>query len=73
MTEIILKGDVEQSKIDALLSFLQSSNIDAEVKITDVKKIQKSSAFSLAKGTWSDYNVMQMNSEIRPGSDNDIM
>ena len=57
MTEIILKDDVEQSKIDALLFFLKSSNIDAEVKITDVKKIQKSSAFSLAKGIWRDYNV----------------
>jgi len=57
MTEIILKGNVEQSKIDALLSFLKSSNIDAEVKITDLNKIQKSSPFSLAKGIWSDYDI----------------
>ena len=31
MTEIILKDNVEQSKIDALLAFLKSSDIDVEL------------------------------------------
>ncbi|MFW0715541.1 hypothetical protein [Pedobacter sp. N23S346] len=57
MTEIILKGDVEQSKIDALLSFLKSSNIDAEVKITNLNDVKKSSEFSLSAGIWRDYDI----------------
>lgn len=32
MTQIILKDDIEQSKIDALLFFLKSWDIDVELK-----------------------------------------
>ena len=32
MTEIILKNDIEDSKLYALLNFLRSFDIDAEIK-----------------------------------------
>lgn len=54
MTQIILKDDIDQSKIDALLFFLKSWDIDVELKTTENKK---SSKFSLSKGIWNDYNV----------------
>ena len=57
MTEIILKDDVEQSKIDALLSFLKLTNIDAEVKITNLNQVRHSSVFSLSSGIWKDYDI----------------
>lgn len=57
MTEITLKDNIEQSKIDALLAFLKSSDIDAELRITNSKKTTKSSEFSLSEGIWSDYNI----------------
>ncbi|WP_147273578.1 hypothetical protein [Pedobacter chinensis] len=57
MTEIILKDDIEQSKIDALLFFLKSWDIDVELKTTVSKKTTKSKEFSLSKGIWSDYEI----------------
>ncbi|WP_316826890.1 hypothetical protein [Pedobacter miscanthi] len=57
MTAIILKDNVEQRKIDALLNFLKSWDIDAELRITDSEKSAKIVDFSLSKGIWSDYNI----------------
>jgi len=57
MTEIILKDDIEQSKIDALLFFLKSWDIDVELRTTTSKKTTKSTKFSLSEGIWSDYDV----------------
>ncbi|TCD27110.1 hypothetical protein EZ456_11360 [Pedobacter psychrodurus] len=57
MTEIILKDNVEQNKIDALLAFLKSWDIDAELRTTSSKKSTKTTKFSLSKGIWSDYSV----------------
>lgn len=56
MTQIILKDDIEQRKIDALLFFLKSWDIDAELKITQPNK-SKSNEFSLSQGIWSDYEI----------------
>lgn len=50
MTQIILKDDIEQSKIDALLFFLKSWDID-------VVNITKSKDFALSQGIWIDYEV----------------
>ncbi|QPH39994.1 hypothetical protein [Pedobacter endophyticus] len=57
MTEIILKDDIEQRKIDALLNFLKSWDIDAEIKSTRPVIGEKSKEFSLSKGIWSDYDI----------------
>ncbi|WP_293313941.1 hypothetical protein [Pedobacter sp. UBA5917] len=57
MTAIILKDNVEQRKIDALLAFLKSWDIDAELKTTDTEKLTEAVEFSLSKGIWSDYNI----------------
>ena len=57
MTAIILKDNLEQRKIDALLNFLKSWDIDAELRITDAEKSAEVVEFSLSKGIWSDYDV----------------
>ncbi|QNN44194.1 hypothetical protein [Pedobacter roseus] len=57
MTEIILKDNLEQCKIDALLNFLKSWDIDAELRITNAEKSTEAVEFSLSKGIWSDYDV----------------
>lgn len=57
MTEIILKDKIEQGKIDALLTFLKSLDIDAELRTTEEQKSTEAVVFSLAKGIWSDYNI----------------
>jgi len=57
MTEIILKDNLEQRKIDALLDFLKSWDIDAELRITNAEKSTEAVEFSLSKGIWSDYDV----------------
>jgi hypothetical protein len=57
MTEIILKDDLEQDKIDALLFFLKSWDINVELRITEKKKTKKTGEFSLSKGIWSDYKI----------------
>lgn len=57
MTQIILKDDIDQRKIDALLFFLKSWDIDVELKITQSGKSAKSTEFSLAKGIWNDYKI----------------
>ncbi len=56
MQQLILKKDIEQSKMEALLNFLKSWNIDAELKTSSITTKKKSS-FSLAAGIWKDYNI----------------
>ena len=57
MTAIILKDNVEQRKIDALLNFLKSWDIDAELRITEPEKSVRTAEFTLSKGIWSDYDI----------------
>ena len=57
MVEIILKTDVEKNKIDALLQFLKSWNIDAEVRMNTRDTTKKKTGFSLSAGIWKDYNI----------------
>ncbi len=56
MTEIILKSNIEQSKMEALLLFLKSWGIEAEVK-KSVSKIKSSSKLTLNAGIWENYNI----------------
>ncbi|WP_395054439.1 hypothetical protein [Flavobacterium sp.] len=54
MTQLIFKNDLEQNKIDALLQFLKSWNIEAELKTVSKKRTNKNTSFSLATGIWKD-------------------
>jgi len=57
MTEIILKNAIEQSKMEALLFFLKSWGIEAEVK-KSVSKIKKKQAkLTLNAGMWENYQI----------------
>lgn len=58
MVEIIFKNDIEKSKLDALLQFLKSWNIDAELKRQkDPVARKKKVDFSLSAGIWKNYRV----------------
>lgn len=57
MTELILKNDIDKSKMEALLSFLKSRGIDAELKITNQPASKKGVKFSLSAGLWKDYPI----------------
>jgi hypothetical protein len=57
MIEIILKNNLEKNKIEALLHFLKSWNIDAEVKKVSEPVVNEKSEFSLSAGIWKDYTI----------------
>lgn len=59
MTELILKKDIDENKMKALLAFLKSWGIDVELKktVTIPKTVKKSQEFSLANGLWEDYQI----------------
>lgn len=58
MIQIILSDDIEKSKIDALVQFLKTWNINAELKRTFVPKKKKDKEeFSLAAGIWEGYDI----------------
>lgn len=57
MTELILKKDLDEKKMKALLAFLKSWEIDVELKTTVRKTTKKVQEFSLAKGLWEDYQI----------------
>jgi len=57
MTEIILKNNIDKNKIDALLSFLKSWGLDAELRTSNVTTNKKSGKFTLSVGLWKDYAV----------------
>ncbi len=57
MQHIILKTDIEKSKMDALLSLLKSWGIEVELKksVPNVKRTK--TVFSLAAGIWKDNDI----------------
>lgn len=57
MVEIILKNNIEKSKIDTLLQLFKSWNIDAEVKKNEEPVIRKKAKFSLSAGIWKNYSI----------------
>ena len=57
MQQLILKNNLDQSKIDALLYFLKSWNIEAEFKNSSDLISKKKKSFSLSVGLWKDYNI----------------
>lgn len=58
MQQIILKKELSQTKIKALLSFLKSWGVDAEIKSSSEKITEKKkSEFSLNIGLWKDIEI----------------
>ncbi|MFZ1748769.1 MAG: hypothetical protein WAU01_01185 [Saprospiraceae bacterium] len=56
MRQLILIKDIEQSKMKALIDFLKSWNIDAELVSSSIIA-KKESKFTLSAGLWKDYNI----------------
>jgi len=57
MIQLIFKNDLEQNKLEALLQFLKTWNIEAELKTSTCKTVKKQNDFSLASGIWKDYSI----------------
>jgi N6-adenosine-specific RNA methylase IME4 len=57
MTEIIIKKEIDENKMKALLAFLKSWGLDVELKTTIIKTTKKSHEFSLANGLWENYQI----------------
>ena len=57
MQQLILKNDIPQSKMDALINFLKSWDIEAEVKTDAQITSKKKSDFTLTAGLWKDNAV----------------
>lgn len=56
MQQIIIKKDLEQGKLNALLNLLRSWDIDVELKTNDIK-VKDESNFTLSAGLWKDYDL----------------
>ncbi len=56
MQQHIIIKDIEQSKMDALLNFLKSWDIEAELQ-TSPNVAKKKTDFSLSVGLWKDYPI----------------
>jgi hypothetical protein len=58
MTQLIFKSDIDQSKIDILLSMIKSWNIDATVEKERQKPaFEKPKALTLSVGLWKDRDI----------------
>lgn len=62
MTQIILKNGIGSIKMNALLAFLNTWGIEAEVKTMPAKANSKKDLFAETRGMWADYkfDVKQM-------------
>jgi hypothetical protein len=65
MTHITLKSQIDQSKLDILLAFLNSCGFEAEINVTKARTATKSSSksaekhelFSKTFGIWKDRDI----------------
>jgi hypothetical protein len=57
MTQLIFKNDLEEDKLKALLGFLKTWDIDAEVKTSTPRVVKSKKKFSLSIGLWNDYTI----------------
>lgn len=54
MQQLILKKNISKSKMEALINFLKSWDIEAELKTSTEVTPKKKSKFSLSAGLWKD-------------------
>lgn len=57
MQQLIFKKNIEKSKMDALLNFLKSWDIEAELRKIAPETTKKKTGFSLSVGIWEDYDI----------------
>ncbi|MGF1637310.1 MAG: hypothetical protein ACFCUU_09565 [Cyclobacteriaceae bacterium] len=57
MQHIILKKDIPESKMEALINFLQSWDIEAELVTSKLVPAKKKSDFSLSAGLWKNKSI----------------
>lgn len=57
MQQIILKKDISPSKMEALIYFLKSWDIEAEVRTDTAVSSKKKTDFSLSVGLWKDNTI----------------
>lgn len=57
MIHLVLKDDIDKAKLDALLFFLKSWNIEVELQRSSSTDPKEESAFSLSVGLWEDYPI----------------
>lgn len=57
MTGLVLKGNIDQKKLDAIVVFLKSWDIDVEVKTVTRKKKEKKAIFTESFGMWADRDI----------------
>ncbi|MDR1500380.1 MAG: hypothetical protein LBI58_05310 [Tannerellaceae bacterium] len=57
MTQLIFKTDIDQAKLDILLSLLKTWGIDAEVKPSKSRTGKNQELFTETFGMWKDYDI----------------
>ena len=57
MIHLVLKDDIDKTKLDALLFFLKSWNIEVDLRIAPPIEPKKEQPFTLSTGLWQDYPI----------------
>jgi len=57
MTEIILKNRLSRQKLDSIVYFLRTLNVDVEIKKSASKKVTKKDPFADTFGMWKDRDI----------------
>lgn len=57
MTEIILRGITDRKKLDSIINFLKSWDIDVEIKTNTKKKAEKKGLFEDSFGMWENRDI----------------
>lgn len=57
MQQLIIKKDISKSRMEALIYFLKSWDIEAEVKTNKEVSTKKECEFSLSAGLWKDNTI----------------
>ena len=57
MTELILKNKIDKKRLDSIVFFLKSWDIDVEIRTVSPKKEKKEKLFSESFGMWADRDI----------------
>ncbi|MCL2649786.1 MAG: hypothetical protein FWD60_02020 [Candidatus Azobacteroides sp.] len=57
MTELVLKNRVSRQKLDSIVYFLKTLNVEVEIKKSIQKKVAKKDPFAEVRGIWSDRDI----------------
>jgi hypothetical protein len=57
MTQLVFRDSLERAKLNALLSFLKTWGVDAEITHTPAKAASTRDVFANTRGMWTDYEV----------------